>query len=344
MVLIDRRAEPGDRIGESLPAAARPLLADLGLWEAFLADGHGRCHARRSAWGAPEPVELDALADPHGAGWRLDRRRFEQRLRDAAQARGAALIAPARAASATRRDGGWTVAIAAPAQPVRARVVIDAGGRGSRLLRQVAGRRIADDRLVCAWTHAPLRRPAAGLTYVESERGGWWYTAPLPCGRRLLAFHTDSDLEDGGAAMAALAERARRLPELAATIADADFASAAPARLCAAHGSRLAAAAGEGWLAAGDAAMSFDPLSSQGLFHALYTGVKAAEAADRMLDGAAGAGTAYAAALEPVWEAYRRHRAYYYGIERRWAGAPFWRRRHAADAASGRLARVAVPG
>jgi len=32
-------------------------------------------------------------------------------------------------------------------------------------------------------------------------------------------------------------------------------------------------ATGEGWLAAGDAALSLDPLSSQGLFKALYTGL-----------------------------------------------------------------------
>jgi flavin-dependent dehydrogenase len=110
-------------------------------------------------------------------------------------------------------------------------------------------------------------------------------------------------------------------------------------RLCAAHGARLASAAGPGWLAVGDAAMSFDPLSSQGLFHALYTGMKGGEAAARMLAGDAAAGPAFAAGLEPVWEAYQFHRALYYGMERRWPDAPFWRRRLDSDAIIARAAR-----
>ena len=73
--------------------------------------------------------------------------------------------------------------------------------------------------------------------------------------------------------------------------------------------------------------MSFDPLSSQGLFHALYTGRRAADAARRALAGEADALAAYADELEPVWGAYRFHRAAFYGAERRWPDAPFWRRR-----------------
>ena len=39
-------ATAASRVGESLPAAASRLLADMGLWEAFTAQGHlecGRC-------------------------------------------------------------------------------------------------------------------------------------------------------------------------------------------------------------------------------------------------------------------------------------------------------------
>ena len=60
--------------------------------------------------------------------------------------------------------------------------------------------------------------------------------------------------------------------------------------------------------------------------------MKGGEAAARMLAGDAEAGPAFAAALEPVWEAYQFHRALYYGMERRWPDSPFWRRRLGADA------------
>lgn len=335
-MLLDRAATPADRIGETLPAAARRLLGALGLWEDFLSDGHSPCHARRSVWGGGAPITLDALCDPDGPGWRLDRRRFERRLRTAAADKGALLLAPAGADRVTRAGVGWRIEAGGP-KPARiaAKLLIDASGRGARPLRAHAGAPVSADRLICAWLHAPLREEAASITYTESAEDGWWYSAPLPDGRRLIAFHTDSDLARGGGASLALAEGAPASPSLAAAVADADLSKASPVRLCAAHGGRLASAAGPGWLAVGDAAMSFDPLSSQGLFHALYTGLKGGEAAARMLAGDAAAGPAFAASLEPVWEAYLFHRAVYYGMERRWPDAPFWRRRLGADPQSG---------
>jgi flavin-dependent dehydrogenase len=337
VVLLDRDAAPADRIGETLPAAARRLLGALGLWEAFLGDGHSPCHARCSVWGDGEPITLDAMCDPDGPGWRLDRRRFEARLRSAAADRGALLLAPANASRVERAGEGWR--IEAGQSWIEAKLLIDASGRGARPLRDHAGAPVSADRLICAWLHAPLREEAAGITYTESAQDGWWYSAPLPDGRRLIAFHTDSDLARGGGASFPLVERALASPSLAEAVADADLSRASPLRLCAAHGARLASAAGPGWLAVGDAAMSFDPLSSQGLFHALYTGMKGSEAAARMLAGDAGAGPAFAAGLEPVWEAYEFHRALYYGMERRWPDAPFWRRRLGADALHARAAQ-----
>ena len=189
--------------------------------------------ARRSVWGAPEPVELDALMDPDGPAWRLDRRRFEARLRAEAAARGARLVAPADAR--VSRDGaGWSVH--ARGLRVAAPVLVDATGRGARLLPALAGRPVAEDRLVCVWTHLPLVRTARAVTFIHSEPEGWWYTAPLPAGRRVLAFHSDADLVRASDVRERLVARALALPALAAELADADAGRAGPVRACAAHG------------------------------------------------------------------------------------------------------------
>jgi flavin-dependent dehydrogenase len=277
-------------------------------------------------WGGTEPVTMDSLFDPDGMGWRLDRRLFETRLRAAAVEAGATLLAPVPVAHAGQ-DGKGVWRLQTGDVEVSARLLIDATGRAARLLRPWAGAPAVDDRLLCTWLHAPLREEAASVTYSQSVEDGWWYSAPLPGGRRLIAFHTDADLARGVAAVD-LAGRALATPGLAALIADADLGEASPARSCAAYGARLASAAGPGWLAVGDAAMCFDPLSSQGLFHALYTGLKGGEAAAALLAGDVDAGTRFAAALEPVWDGYLFHRAIYYGMERRWPDAPFWQRRH----------------
>jgi flavin-dependent dehydrogenase len=227
-----------------------------------------------------------------------------------------------------REGDGWRLALA-NGETLTARSIVDAGGRSSRLLRAEAGRRFAHDKLICAWTHLPLEREAAEITYTESAPDGWWYSAPLPGGRRLLAFHTDSDLAGADTLTPeALAGRARRSPTLSAEIADSGAPIEGPARICAAHGARLAAPAGEGWLAVGDSALAFDPLSSQGLFNALYTGLMGGRAIAARLAGDEGAVPAYVSRLGQIWAAYEHHRRLYYGEERRWPDSPFWARRH----------------
>jgi flavin-dependent dehydrogenase len=168
----------------------------------------------------------------------------------------------------------------------------------------------------------------AGLTHIEAEPDGWWYTAPLPGGWRAVAFHTDSDLPAAGVAADGPAALLRLVPRfLSEVLAGSGFTAGGVGGFCAAHSAELAPAVGDGWLAVGDSALSFDPLSSQGLFNALYTGLAGAEAVDRALSGNADALPGYAASLCSVRDAYRAHLDAWYGLERRWAERPFWKRR-----------------
>lgn len=331
VLLIDRWPAPRGRVGESLPGAARRLLSDMGLWEGFLSDGHAPRHLHRGAWGQAAPAERDALADPDGHGWHLDRVRFEQRLRATAKARGARLLAPARPLTVARQAQGWRLSLEheGQVQGVQARLLIDASGRGSRLLSTAGVTREVDDRLVCAWLRAEADLPA-GVTQIEAESEGWWYAAPLPRGEALLAFHTDADLPLARALAAKPADlitRAGALPMLGALVSKERWRIITTG-YCAAHGARASSPAGADWLAVGDAALAFDPLSSQGLFNALYTGLAGAETADRLLRGDGEACAEYAAELGRVRTRYLRHLEAWYGVERRWPNHLFWRRRH----------------
>ena len=72
---------PAQGLGETLPGAAARLLRELGVWDAFVAQGHPACHARLSRWGGPQLLAQDALRDLDGAGWSLDRAAFDGLLR-----------------------------------------------------------------------------------------------------------------------------------------------------------------------------------------------------------------------------------------------------------------------
>lgn len=332
VVLVERQTEIGSRIGESLLPAARRLLADMGLLESFLAEEHAPWYGNRAVWGGSELQEADFLRDPDGHGWHLDRARFERWLREAAKIRGAELLSPATVDQLEHDGRRWRVGLktATGSLVLTADLLIDAGGRAVPIARRLGGRAQASDRLVCAWVYGHDKHDGGrGLTYVEAVENGWWYTAPLPKGRRVLAFHSDADLlpaqtlrERNG-----LMRHADAVWELAALLATVGFVSDSETRITAAHSALLEPVGSENWLAVGDAAISFDPLSSQGLLNALFTGLAAAEAVDSRLRGNMLAIEEYAQTIRGVSEAYRQHLALNYAAEIRWPEALFWKRR-----------------
>jgi flavin-dependent dehydrogenase len=330
VVMVERRPNIPPRIGESLVPAARRLLTDMGLWPSFEAEPHARYYGNRSVWGSDEPVESDFLRGPDGHGWHLDRARFDAWLRVIAVSRGARLFAPAQIAKLERSGESWRLSLATAAGQidVTARFLIDAGGRAAPLARQLGARRHRHDRLACGWIQG-RSFGGNGMTFVEAAEDGWWYSAPLPNQRRVLAFHTDTNLASAGIArdrdaMLRHARSARHLSELLSSV---NFTPDRRSGFTAAHGAHLSACAGDGWLATGDAALSFDPLSSQGLFNALYTGLAAAETAERYLSNAADILPDYERAIADIRHAYAERLAFWYGTETRWADRPFWRRR-----------------
>jgi flavin-dependent dehydrogenase len=320
--------------GESLVPAAGRLFTDMGLFDSFLREAHAPCYGNRFVWGDPYPVETDFVRDPDGHGWHLDRRRFDVWLRRVAVHRGAILLAPARVRSAARRSSFWDVAlaIADSLTAVRAHFLIDAGGRSAPLARRLGALRSTDDRLVCRWLDgsADASGQAAGFTLVEAVENGWWYTAPIPGERRILAFHTDRDPLSARMEhpFESFVESSRPTLSLAAALADCRFSPYAPLRTVAAGDGILTPFGGPGWLAAGDAALSFDPLSSQGLLNALFTGLCAAWTAAELLAGQEEALDCYVRTLHGIRDAYRIHRGHWYAEQKRWPDAPFWLRRH----------------
>lgn len=215
-------------------------------------------------------------------------------------------------------------------------MLIDASGRAAWLARHLGARRLVDDRLVCGWTRLAEPNGSPGLTHVIAEPDGWWYSAPLPNQQRVLAFHTDSDLDaahDAGD-RASLLARAHRVPGIAELLppdAEAphdDPSLDEPFALVAANGGTLAPFVGPGWAATGDAALAFDPLSSQGLLNSLFTGLAAAEATSRALQSQPSALLEYAETLTGIRRAYLEHLIRWYAEERRWSSRPFWTRRH----------------
>lgn len=100
-----------------------------------------------------------------------------------------------------------------------------------------------------------------------------------------------------------------------------------PLRLIAAGSEMLECSGGGNWLATGDAALSFDPLSSQGIYKALQSGLLTAEAIDETFRGHASAVRELPFRNRQSFERYLKTRQDYYSREQRWPMSVFWRRR-----------------
>ena len=331
VLMVERRAEVAPRVGESLVPAARRLFADMGLLKSFLREEHEPWYGNRSVWGSSEPEERDFMRDPDGHGWHLDRPRFESWLRALAQERGAELLSPVTLDGLQRSDEKWLVRLRTDTNSIEvtARFVIDAGGQSAPLVRKLGLRSKVLENLVCCYVYGRDQATGArGLTYVQAVRNGWFYTAPIPQGRRILAFHTDADLHEK---RLGLIEWLGEAQELASLLTSVGFSPDDETFTTSARSAVLDPVAGEGWLAVGDAAISFDPLSSQGLFNALFTGLAAAEAVDSYLNGNQLSLTQYHQTIGAIFDAYQQKLAATYAAERRWPDAPFWQRRRSLE-------------
>jgi flavin-dependent dehydrogenase len=336
-LVLEARPGPESKVGECLPPSATPLLQKLGLAERLHGSGglHLPSHGNRFAWGSPVPAERHFLFNPYGAGWHLDRRAFEAMLASTAVEAGASWGYGCTLQDCVWEDGCWKVSLASRAEPLEADFVVDATGRPARLARKLGARRVQDDRLVgIAATLAGGGGAASrdSFTLVEAVPSGWWYSARLASGHLVVAYMTDSNLVGRSACRPAgwraLLEGAeltrRRVAEHGASL----DGLGERLRLLPANSSRLTQIAGDRWLAVGDAAAAFDPLSSHGIGSALGAGFYAAHAIADDLAGQREAPVAYVSLMERAYAEYLRLRHAHYLAEQRWPAEAFWRRRH----------------
>jgi flavin-dependent dehydrogenase len=339
-VLMIEAAHPNTfKIGEALPPAARPILQDLGVWSSFVNDGHLPCYGNLSAWGADLLQSTDFIYDPNGHGWHLDRARFDALLREAAREAGAEVQTATSLKQLTYTAGCWHLILAGPNDKAEARChwLVDATGRRSTVARRCGVRHRQDDRLIAFF--ALFHQPASltdtdqdSRTLIEAAPDGWWYTALLPSKQRVVAYLTDVDLveprtmrtQKGYLSLLGRTEHVRAL------LAAHEYSIESVPKGIAASSARLNQFSGKGWLATGDAALSFDPLSSQGILTAIYTGSEAGQTLVAQTSGDSDALTRYSARLQTIYDAYLQNLSTYYTLEERWSDRPFWQRRRAS--------------
>jgi flavin-dependent dehydrogenase len=331
VVLIERSDYGAMRVGESVSSGLAPILGYLGVGELLSEKAHLPAFGNIAAWGSTTASSRDFLFTAGGHGWLLDRATFDASLARAAERAGICVLRESNLVAASLASNLWNIEIRGQHSfDLGAAHIIDATGRRCAIARASRARREPLDKVVglVTWMSFEKARQHPRTVLVEAVENGWWYSAPVPGDRLVVAYMTDADQLDRG-----LIGNNERFLEFvsAAALTFARIEAGAPAlppRVWLAESATTIPCVGKGWIAAGDAAASFDPLSSLGIGYAMLSGIQAARAVDHRLNGDEDLAAAYEADVARHMTDYLTQRRELYRLEQRWPDRPFWSRRH----------------
>lgn len=322
------------RVGESIPPDTRLLLDKLGIWEDFINENHETCLGSCSSWGDDELGYNDFMFNPYGNGWHLDRKSFDAFLAKKVREQGIELHIDTKFKDGkpTKKDGSWTLQIKNQEQveTVKTHFVVDATGIHAHFAKHLGAKRGIHDQLVCvvAFFELPPSSSFSQLTMLEAVKDGWWYAAKLPNNQVVTLVATDPEiiksttLNQRDNWLASLRKTKYLSKKLAGcTLIDDNLL------VCTAISGRLNKIAGNGWLAVGDAASAYDPISSQGIHKSLSDSLLASNVITAFLEGNTDQLSEYQSTVVTRFEDYLNNRNYFYGLEQRWSDFPFWKKR-----------------
>ena len=333
MLLLERLARSGFKPGEIIEASVRQAFAALNLQDRFPGEDSLTLAGRLTAWDDLVPAETAGVYNPRGHGILVDRAGIEDWLIREAAASGVTVMRGFTALRATRTRTIWSIDWAANDGPARAAasLLLEATGRGSGVLG--AGRRRRLDRMVALMAYGPAPPGTHDQRLIiEATEDGWWYGALLPGRRVVLAFLTEArDLLAGP-----VARRMQWRARLAATnhlrdlVAGVDLGQQ-PIRGFPAESSIRETMSGPGWVAVGEAAAAYDPLSGLGVAAALTKGTALARL---VLHGAtlSGAIARYTDAERETFRHYIQDRCRVYARAAGRFTSPFWEQYKSPDA------------
>lgn len=321
VAIVEQHLAMPFKVGEGLIPAARRVLAALGApLDMMEAAGHIQSYGNASAWDGSGLLFQDFVRSIDGHGWHLDRGRFDEDMLRLAEENEVEVLRSVRLHTFERDASQWRLELKAETgnHQVTGSWLLDATGRIHTVARWLGVERHYLDTQLGHWLafDARIAGDEDSLSLVESVDGGWWYTARLPHGRRIAVFFAPagSALSQQAQGLQGYMELLFQTEHVADLLARWHYLPLGTPQATDARSSRLQQFHGDGWVAIGDAAMAFDPLSSQGIFTALYGGMKAAEAIVGHAQEDAMALIAYADRLENIWKVYLEHRERAYAI------------------------------
>lgn len=347
VTLVDKLETPLDRVGESLAPTAQRILKKLGILGSLSKSDKQELFQEntgmQSYWGSDQVQFVDHLRNPDGCSLSLNRKKFESHLREFSNKKGVTCLWGYKLYNSNFLDKAWHVSFVSDTSNKRqettitAKFVIDATGRNSHFARSIGIQRTHFDKLMACWISFP-NISVNTMSTIVSDKFGWWYSAVVPQQKRILSFQTDADLLErtNFKSLSNFLELIQTNAIMQQLISKTSIHDIIFHGTVGANSTRLEKVAGTQWIAIGDAAISFDPLSSQGMFNAMATAMQASESLQSLnfikeesSEKATLFVNSYTNQIEAIWSHYLKHRTLFYSAESRWKEDSFWKRRRA---------------
>jgi len=317
-------------IGESIPPNSKRILNSLGVFKDFSKENHLPCYGVCSYWGDDKRGYNDTILSPFGHGWHLDRKRFNRFLAQQAQQNGVVVET-----NATFKNGvqlsndNFAISYTLNNEEVQvtSKFVVDASGARSLFSQQQGSTPIEGEPLICLGRRFKIDDVAkiSSLTRIEAVENGWWYGAKLPNNEMLIAFYTHQEslkntkmhqVEHWMHGLNKTVSIKSGVQEKMAL--DKSIKGFSARSFC------LDRVTGKNWLAIGDAASAFDPITSRGIYKSLMDGNYAAECISGILNKTKHTLAEFERYIAQNYQNYLLERRHYYRSEQRWKESSFW--------------------
>ena len=320
-------------IGESIPPQSKNILSQLGIYSDFLKENHLPSYGVCSYWGNDKRGYNDTVLSPHGHGWHLDRRKFNQFLSKKAVEFGAQLETKAFFKTAHQEGDLHIISYEKDGKKERvsAQFVIDASGPRSVFAAKHGSFQLNGEPLVCLGRRFKQDgdEEVSSLTRIETTSTGWWYAAKLPNNEILVTLYSNAE----NVKKYELQKPENWTAELHRTksimsgihepnVFDKKIKGFKVQSFC------LNKSAGTNWLAVGDAASAYDPLTSRGIYKSMSNALFATELISKFFSESTFDAEQYDLHIKTQYYLYLSERAQYYRNEQRWKECPFWQSFH----------------
>ncbi len=330
--------ETGIAIGETIPPAATEYLYKLDLEDVLKDDNHLFCPGSISIWGQEQVGFNDFFITPVGKGYHLNRSVFNTTLRNTAESRNVDMMLNTKLIGIEKaQTNQWQLKLETPDGTVykNADFVVDATGIQARVARTIGVARNQYDSVIsaCAIYTLNVKPKKAAHTLVSTVNNGWWYGTQLPNNSALLSFCTDAQTLKQ--LKAGQAENWHKLLlesgwfyQSCCDQFEANLMQPDKIDLRVAPSAILSCVVGNNWLAVGDAASSYDSMTSAGITKALQQGLAAGIAIHQLFCENNEAGLKqYQQEIFTSFNEYLRLHQTLYHSEQRFSDSAFWKRR-----------------